>query len=101
MTVKDKSGGFELTEPIIEPVAVGSFGGQDPDTGERDAFALTITLDPDELRGLGQAFERSHSGEALDVVSQWRVGMTDDPAVVPPVFLYVSLPQFAVAFNVR
>jgi hypothetical protein len=91
---------FRVTEPVIEPRAVGSFGTQDVRTRDREAAAMTVSIDPDAVVGLREAFERQKAGSQLDVISQWRVMLPHDVKFAPIVLLYLRLPEVNVEFNI-
>jgi hypothetical protein len=101
MRPRHRSGPATIDEPVLIPVSVGSFGGQDPATGDREAAALTVTLDPDEVRGLRDVFERHHGGTPVDVESQWRLAFSPEPARPPIVLLFLRFSEFDVTFNIR
>jgi hypothetical protein len=92
-----RSGSMEL---LIKPVDVGSLGLRTEDGLEREPWAMTVTIAPDAVPHLREAFERNSSGHLLDTTTQWHTLTHEDPGVSPLAFLRVRLPEFGLVFNI-
>jgi hypothetical protein len=87
-------------ELLNTPIDVGSLGFQTEGGLEREPWAMTVTIDPDSVPHLREAFERNSSGHLLGTITQWHTLTHDDPGVSPLAFLRVQLPEFVLVFNV-
>jgi hypothetical protein len=86
--------------PVLEPIEVANISAAEPGGG-REPWVLMATIDPDAVEGLREALERSASHEELDVISQWRASVSDDPAESPIVYLHLQFPQIPTTFQIR
>jgi hypothetical protein len=94
-------GGPSFDEPVLDPLLVGTIGAPVGDGVSQELRAMTVTLDIDSIPRLREAFERTMSGEALDVVSQWHTSISPDPAESPLAFLYLQFPALDLRFRIR
>ena len=101
MKVTKVHGGFELSEPTVDPLDVGNLVSQELGRETCEPYALYATLDLDSVSGLKDAFQRQKEQSELDVVSQWRVGLPESDSDSPIVLLYLDFPEVGLSFNVR
>jgi hypothetical protein len=92
---------FRVPEPVLMPVNVANYSVQDESSDDRLPVTMVAVLEPDALPGLDDAFTRNHSGDALDVVSQWRVALPHELGEAPVILLYLRFPEHDVQFNIR
>lgn len=58
--------------PVLDPVVVSTLGAVGDGNTDRPLL-MTVTLDPDSLPGLADAFALHRTGHRFDVGSQWSV----------------------------
>jgi hypothetical protein len=68
--VRRASESFSVSEPVIEPILVGSLGSQELGGDNAVPWCMAATIDPNALPGLREAFEHHRPrGTPTDVVS--------------------------------
>jgi hypothetical protein len=82
------------------PLQVGSFGAQTPGGEQTEVFAMTATIDIDQLPGLRDAFEKHNAGTMLDITAQWHIAVPADRKVAPLAFLHLEIAEFGLDFDI-
>lgn len=93
------SGEPEFDAPVLDPVVVSTLGGISEDR-ERP-FLMAVTLDPDDLPGLAEAFEQHRTGHQFDVSTQWSVLVSRDVDESPVAHLHIDLLDIDLRFIIR